>query len=77
MSDGKRSPTDYRRIRRQGERRLLVGAVVLLVIVGGALIGIIFGPSQVLGALPCLVSGAGLLIGLYLLLVLIERWTKR
>ena len=77
MSDGKRAPTDYRRIKRQGDRRLLVGAVVLLVIVAIALIGVIFGPSQMLGALPCLLSGAGLLIGLYLLMGIIERWTHR
>ncbi|RLC73016.1 MAG: hypothetical protein DRI52_02580 [Chloroflexi bacterium] len=77
MNSDERPPTDYRRLRKQTERRLLIASILLLVIVGGGLIGLIFGPVEMLAALPCLLSGAGAILGLYLLLVVIERWINR
>ncbi|RLB39228.1 MAG: hypothetical protein DRH12_11800 [Deltaproteobacteria bacterium] len=77
MNSDERPPTDYRRLRKQTERRLLIASILLLVIVGGGLIGLIFGPVEMLAALPCLLSGAGAIFGLYLLLVVIERWINR
>ena len=75
--DDQRPPTDLRRHKGQSERRLLVGALVLLLLVGDGLIAILLGPSQALGAAPCLLAGAALLLGLYLLLLLLERWVNR
>lgn len=77
MSSNERPPTDYRHLHKQTERRLLVAAIFLLVVVGGGLIGLIFGPGEMLAALPCLLGGAIAILGLYLLLVVVERWANR
>jgi len=77
MSSNERPPTDYRGMRKSHERSLLVIAVVVLVVVGGGLIGVVFGFSQLLTALPCLLAGAGLMAGVYFLFVLMERWSRR
>ena len=73
----KRPPTDHRRWRKQNERRLLMAAIFILVVVGGGLIGLFIGPGEMLVALPCLLSGAGAIVGLYLLLAVVERWIDR
>jgi len=44
MNVNKRPPTDLRSWREQNERRLLMAAVFLLVVVGGILIGLFIGP---------------------------------
>jgi hypothetical protein len=77
MGPSKRPPTDLRRQRKQTERRLLILVVVVLVFVGGGLIALIYGPSALLTALPCLLGGAGAVSLLYLLFALAERWTSR
>jgi hypothetical protein len=76
MDPRERPPTDYRGMRKRHERWLLVIAVVVLVMVGGGLIGVVFGFSQLLTALPCLLAGAGLMAGVYFLFVLMERWAE-
>ena len=76
MNSKKRPPTDYRGMRKRHERWLLVLAIVVLVVVGGGLIGLIFGWSQVLSALPCLLGGAAVIAGLYLLWSVLERWAE-
>jgi len=76
MNSKARPPTDYRAIRKRHERWTLIAAIVVLVVVGGGLIGLVFGFSQLLTALPCLLAGGGLLVGLYLLLVGVERWSQ-
>jgi disulfide bond formation protein DsbB len=77
MDSNKRPPTDTRRLRKQNERRLLMATIFLLVVVGGGLIGLFIGPVEMLAALPCLLSGAGAILGLYLLLGGVERWVNR
>ncbi|HUW14110.1 MAG TPA: hypothetical protein VM537_30590 [Anaerolineae bacterium] len=77
MSSDERPPTDYRGMRRSHERWLLIVAGVVLVVVGGGLIGLVLGFSQMLSALPCLLAGAGLIAGLYYLFVVMERWAQR
>jgi len=72
-----RPPTDYRGLRKRNELWLLVAAIVLLVVVGGGLIGLLFGWSQLVTALPCLMAGSALIAGLYLLLAVLERWSQR
>ena len=72
-----RPPTDYRGLRKRNELWLLIAAIVLLVVVGGGLIGLLFGWSQLVTAIPCLLAGAGLIAGLYFLFVVLERWAQK
>ena len=76
MNPKERAPTDFRAMRKRHERWTLLAAVVVLVVVGGGQIGLIFGWSQLLTAVPCLLAGAGLLAGLYFLFVGLERWSQ-
>ena len=76
MNSKERPPTDYREIRKRHERWTLIAAIVVLVVVGGGLIGLIFGFSQLLTALPCLMGGAAVIAALYLFFVLAERWAQ-
>ena len=75
--DEETPPTDYRGIKRRTERALVVRAALVLVVIGGGLIWLIMGREQAIGALPCLLVGAAMLGGLYLLLRWAERWADR
>jgi len=67
------SPTDLRGRRRREQRRLFWIVAVFLVVVGGIAIALVYGlPSAMLG-LVCLLTGAGILGLLWLILLLIER----
>jgi hypothetical protein len=69
-----RPPTDYRKTRRKHDRALLILVIVALVFFGDSLIGLIWGwPAAITGGL-CLSGGAALIIGLWFLLGLLERW---
>lgn len=74
MSHKSNKPTDLREYRRQGERQLVIIVIAFLVLVGGGLIGLIYGWPAVLSALPCLLFGGGLIGFLFLFLKLLERW---
>lgn len=76
MNRKERPPTDFRAMRKRHERWTLLAAIVVLVVVGAGLIGLLFGPNQMLSALPCLMAGAGLLAVLYFLFVGLERWSQ-
>lgn len=67
-------PTDYRQNRRRQEKKLLYLVIVVLVGVGTALIGLIWGRQAALLGGSCLVGGAVLIVGLWLLLSLIQKW---
>jgi hypothetical protein len=75
--DNKRPTTNTRKFRRDGEKKFLALVLFTLVFVGGGLIALIFGVEALLTALPCLLGGAGLMIGLWLLLSLGEWWLRR
>ena len=77
MNSKERPPTDYRGMRKRHERWLLLIAIVVLVVVGGGLIGLVFGLSEMLSALPCLLVGAGFIAGLYLFWAVLERWAEQ
>jgi amino acid transporter len=77
MDSKERPPTDYRGMRKRNELWLLGAAIVVLVVVGGGLIGLLFGVGNMLTALPCLLAGAGAIAVLYLFIALLERWTER
>jgi hypothetical protein len=69
-----RPPTDYRRYRRETERRLAVAVVLFLLLVGSGLIAIIYRPSAGVLAFMCLLGGVGIITLLWILLSLIEGW---
>lgn len=67
-------PTNYRQSRRRQERSLLYLTVFMLVVIGDALIWLIWGgQAAFLGGL-CLFGGAALIVGLWLLLTLLQKF---
>jgi protein-S-isoprenylcysteine O-methyltransferase Ste14 len=76
MSSDPKEPTDLRAYRRQTERRLTIAVVVFLLLVGGGLIGLIYGPGAALMGISCLLLGAGIIGFLFAILTLMERWAK-
>lgn len=80
MSDHEVPPhrrTNTRQEKRTAERRYLFLVLLTLVLVGGGLIGLVFGPEAFLTALPCLLVGVMLILAPWLLLSLLERWRQR
>ena len=71
-----RPPTDYRRYRRETDRKLLVAVVLFLLVVGSGLIAIIYRPSAGILSFFCLLSGVSIIALLWILLSLIERWVS-
>ncbi len=69
-----RPPTDLRRLRHDTNRRLLWLALFVLVVVGGGLIGLIYGGPAALLGLTCLLAGAGLIVILWLALSILGKW---
>lgn len=69
-----RPPTDYRRYRRETERRLAVAVVLFLLLVGSGLIAIIYRPSAGILAFMCLLGGVGIITLMWIILTLIEGW---
>jgi len=69
-----REPVDYRKIRRGTERQMLWLVLGGLLIFGGGLIYLIYGKWALATGLLCLIPGAGLILFLWGLLSLIERW---
>jgi hypothetical protein len=67
-------PTNFRQTRRRQEKIQLILVIVVLVGVGTGLIGLIWGPFQALEGGLCLLAGAALITGLWLLLRLLEKW---
>ena len=66
-------PTNPRRHQAETERNLLIGAIVLLLVVGGGLIAALYGRGAGGLGLICLAGGVGILLALYLLVKLFER----
>jgi hypothetical protein len=71
-----RPPTDTRGDRRRLDRNLAWAVVIFLVGVGGVLIALIYGAGPALFGLICLAAGAGIFGLLWLILTLMERWSK-
>jgi membrane protein implicated in regulation of membrane protease activity len=66
-----------RRYRRESERKFLYLVIFTLVVVGGGLIALIYGPGALLTALPCLLAGAALILVPWFLLTAAEKWRDR
>lgn len=72
-----RPPTNFRKRRRKEDKIQLGLALFVLVIIGTGLIGFIWGArSAFLGGI-CLAGGGGVIIGIWLLLSLLEKWVAR
>ncbi|OGR28395.1 MAG: hypothetical protein A2139_01285 [Desulfobacca sp. RBG_16_60_12] len=69
-----RPPTDYRRYRRETDRKLAIAVVLFLLLVGSGLIALIYRPAAGVLAFVCLLAGASIIGLLWILLSLIERW---
>ena len=75
MSDNEElPPTNTRRERREADRKYLYLVIFTLVVVGGFLIAVIYGPESLLTALPCLLGGAALILLPWGVLTLIQKW---
>jgi hypothetical protein len=61
-------------MRRQTDRQMLLLVLGGLLIIGGGLIFLIYGKWALATGLLCLIPGAGLILFLWGLLTLIERW---
>jgi hypothetical protein len=61
-------------MRRQTDRQMLLLGLGGLLIIGGGLIFLIYGKWALATGLLCLIPGAGLILFLWGLLTLIERW---
>jgi hypothetical protein len=67
---------NMRRFREENDRKFLKLVIFTLVVVGGGLIGLVYGPGALLTAVPCLLAGAVAILLPWLLLVVIEKWLK-
>jgi hypothetical protein len=67
------SPARYRR---QTQARLVFGGALILMVVGGGLVWVIYGSSAAITAVLCLLAAVGIFGLLWLVLSLLERWTK-
>ncbi len=70
----KNIPTDYRKTRRNQDKTLLILVIIVLVGAGTGLIGLIWGAIPALTGGLCLLAGAALIVGLWFLLGLLEKW---
>ena len=66
-----------RRFRRESDRKFLYLVIFTLVVVGGGLIALIYGPGTLLTALPCLLAGVALILVPWLILTAAEKWRDR
>jgi hypothetical protein len=69
-----RLPTDLRKQRNDMNRRLLLLVMFVLVVIGGVLIAIFYGPSAGALAVMCLLGGAGVIGLLWLVFTLMGKW---
>jgi len=68
--------SDFRQQRQREQRRLFWIVLAFLVIGGTITIALVYGPPAAVLGLVCLLAGAGVLILLWLILLLIERLAK-
>jgi len=76
LSKQRQDPIDLRQHRSRTERNLVLAVVGAFVVLGSAIIAIVYGMPAVLSALLCLLPGTALFVGLWLLLNGLERLTR-
>lgn len=62
--------------RRQTQVRLVLAGLLILLGVGGGLVWLLYGGPAALTAVLCLLVATGVIGLLWLILTLLERWTK-
>jgi protein-S-isoprenylcysteine O-methyltransferase Ste14 len=67
-------PTNYRAMKRRTERNLIVGGFVILVVVGGGLVGVLYGFDAMLQSWLCMGGAVALLGGMWLIFKVIEKF---
>jgi len=72
--DNELPPSNTRRFGQESDRKYLYLVIFTLVVVGGLIIALIYGPSSLLTALPCLLGGAVLILLPWDVLTLIQKW---
>ena len=72
--DNELPPSNTRRFGQESDRKYLYLVIFTLVVVGGTLIALIYGPESLLTALPCLLGGAVLILLPWVVLTLIQKW---
>lgn len=77
MDQNSRPPTDLRQQRLQNERRLALAVVLSFLLLGGGLVGLIYGRGAGILAVSCLSVGCALFGALWLILTGLEWWAKR
>ncbi len=68
---------DLRRYARQTNLRLIVGALLLVFVIGDGLIYVIYGPASALMGLICLLAGLSPILLILLALALMDWIVKR
>jgi hypothetical protein len=74
---GNGKPTNVRQHRQQTERRLAIAVVLSLLLLGGGLIGLIYGTGAAVMGLSCLILGCAVFALLWFIVSLMEWWTSR
>ena len=77
MTRKRQAPTNTRLIREQTERRLAMAVVLCLILLGGGLVGVVYGTGVAMVALSCVIVGSSVLGLLWLALSLMEWWVGR
>lgn len=67
-------PTNLRARRRREQRRLLWAVIFFLILGGGVAVALAYGSRAPFLGLLCLLAAAGVLVLLWFILLLIERW---
>lgn len=62
--------------RRQTQGRLILVGFLILLVVGGGLVWVFYGPAASITAVLCLLAAAIVFGLLWLILTLLERWVK-
>ncbi|MEA3309382.1 MAG: hypothetical protein U9Q70_07715 [Chloroflexota bacterium] len=69
-------PSNPRANRKRAERLTLLAVVVILIVGGALTIGLVYGWPEALTALLCLIPGAATIVLLWGLLNLVEKLTR-
>lgn len=67
---------DTRQHRTSTEARLVAGGYLILLVVGGALVWLLYGRVAALTAVSCLLAVAAIIALLWLVLGVLERWVR-
>ncbi len=71
-----RPPTDLRKQRAALNRSLAVMVLLVLVVGGGVLIALFYGPAAGLASVLCLLGGVAVIGGIWLVFTLIGKWVN-